>query len=100
MKDVVKGEIALTIDMKAGDIYPIEYDNIATATIANYTDDGIYVSEKPEFEFNEANGAVGKFLVISSGAAYNDYIFYKSGKNTLYIKALTDGYVTIVRKRW
>lgn len=97
MKDVVKGELTLTIDMKAGDIYPIEYDNIATATIANYTDDGVYVSEKPEFEF-ENN--IGKFLVIGSGAAYNDYIFYKSGKNTLYIKALTDGYVTIVRKRW
>lgn len=97
MKDIVKGEIALTLDMKAGDIYPIEYDNIATATIANYTEDGIYVSDKPEFEF-ENN--VGKFLVIGSGAAYNDYIFYKSGKNTLYIKALTDGYVTIVRKRW
>lgn len=97
MKDIVKGEIALTLDMKAGDIYPIEYDNIATVTIANYTEDGIYVSEKPEFEF-ENN--VGKFLVIGSGTAYNDYIFYKNGKNTLYIKALTDGYVTIVRKRW
>ena len=97
MKDIVKGEIALTIDMKAGDIYPIEYDNIATATIANYTDDGIYVSEKPEFDFN---GAIGKFMTISSGGAYNDYIFYRSGKNILYIKALTDGYVSIVRKRW
>ena len=97
MKDIVKGEAAITIDMKAGDIYPIEYDNIATATIANYTEDGIYVSEKPEFEFD---GAIGKFLVISSGAAYNDYLFYKSGKNILYIKSLTDGYVTIVRKRW
>ena len=97
MKDIVKGEIALTLDMKAGDIYPIEYDNIATVTIANYTEDGIYVSEKPEFEF-ENN--IGKFLVIGSGTAYNDYMFYKNGKNTLYIKALTDGYVTIVRKRW
>lgn len=97
MKDIVKGEIALTLDMKAGDIYPIEYDNIATVTIANYTEDGIYVSEKPEFEF-ENN--IGKFLVIGSGTAYNDYVFYKNGKNTLYIKALTDGYVTIVRKRW
>ena len=83
MKDVVKGEIALTIDMKAGDVYPIEYDNIATASIANYTEDGIYVSEKPNFDFN---GAIGNFLVISSGTAYNDYIFYNSGKNTLYIK--------------
>lgn len=97
MKDIVKGEIVLTLDMKAGDIYPIEYDNIATVTIANYTEDGIYVSEKPEFEF-ENN--IGKFLVIGSGTAYNDYMFYKNGKNTLYIKALTDGYVTIVRKRW
>lgn len=97
MKDVVKGEIAITLDMKSGDIYPIEYDNIATATIANYTEDGIYVSETPDLEFD---GAIGKFLVISSGSAYNDYIFYKSGKNTLYIKALTDGYVTVVRKRW
>lgn len=97
MKDIVKGEIALTLDMKAGDIYPIEYDNIATATIANYTEDGIYVSEKPEFEFENS---IGKFLVIGSGAAFNDYVFYKSGKNILYIKALTDGYVTIVRKRW
>lgn len=97
MKDIVKGEIALTIDMKAGDIYPIEYDNIATATIANYTEDGIYVSEEPNFEFD---GAIGKFMTIGSGAAYNDYIFYKSGKNTLYIKALTDGYVSIMRKRW
>lgn len=97
MKDVVKGEIALTIDMKAGDIYPIEYDNIATASIANYTEDGIYVSEKPDFDFN---GAIGNFLVISSGTAYNDYIFYNSGKNRLYIKSLTDGYVSIVRKRW
>ena len=97
MKDIVKGEIVLTLDMKAGDIYPIEYDNIATVTIANYTEDGIYVSEKPEFEF-ENN--IGKFLVIGSGTAYNDYVFYKNGKNTLYIKALTDGYVTIVRKRW
>ena len=97
MKDIIKGEIALTLDMKAGDIYPIEYDNIATVTIANYTEDGIYVSEKPEFEF-ENN--IGKFLVIGSGIAYNDYMFYKNGKNTLYIKALTDGYVTIVKKRW
>ena len=97
MKDIVKGEIALTIDMKAGDIYPIEYDNITTATIANYTEDGIYVSEEPNFEFD---GAIGKFMTIGSGAAYNDYIFYKSGKNTLYIKALTDGYVSIIRKRW
>ena len=97
MKDTVKGEIAITLDMKAGDIYPIEYDNIATATIANYTDDGIYVGENPELDFD---GAIGKFLVISSNSAYNDYIFYKSGKNVLYIKALTDGYVTIVRKRW
>ena len=69
MKDIVKGGNALTLDMKAGDIYPIEYDNIATVTIANYTDDGIFVSENPEFEFNND---IGNFLVICSGAAYND----------------------------
>lgn len=97
MKDKVKGELVLTIDMKAGDIYPIEYDNIATASIANYTDDTLFISDKPEFDFEDN---VGKFLVIGSGTAYNDFIFYKSGTNTLYIKALTDGYVTIVRKRW
>ena len=97
MKDIVKGGNALTLDMKAGDIYPIEYDNIATVTIANYTDDGIFVSENPEFEFNND---IGDFLVIGSGAAYNDYFFYKNGKNMLYIKALTEGYVSIVRKRW
>lgn len=97
MKDIVKGISALTIDMKAGDIYPIEYDNIATITIANYTEDGIYVSEKPNFEFEEN---IGEFMVIGSGSAYNDYMFYKNGKNTIYIKALTDGYVSIVRKRW
>ena len=97
IKDIIKGENALTLDMSAGDIYPIEYDNIATATIANYTEDGIYVSENSDFEF--VNN-IGKFMTIGSGAAYNDYIFYKNGKNTLYIKALTDGYVSIVRKRW
>ena len=97
MKDIIKGTVAMTIDMKAGDIYPIEYDNIAMATIANYTDDGIYVSEEPNFDFENS---IGNFLTICSGAAFNDYIFYKGGKNTLYIKALTDGFVTIVRKRW
>lgn len=97
LKDIIKGEQCLTINIKAGEIYPIEYTNIAIADIVNYTEGVIFVSEENDFTFTDN---VGKFLTITDGNTYNSYIFYKSGKNTLYIKADADGYVCIMRKLW
>lgn len=97
MKEIVQGTLALTLDMKAGDIYPIEYQSVSSVNIVNYTDDSLFVSSSPDFEFNNN---VGNFLTIASNNAYNEYVFFKSGKNTLYIKAISDGYVSIVRKQW
>lgn len=97
LKDVIEGKHVLTINMAAEDIYPIEYDNIATANIINYTDGVIYVSEENNFELKNN---IGEYLTITDGNAYNDYIFYKSGLNKLYIKADAAGYVCIVRKQW
>lgn len=97
LKDVIKGESVLTINVKAGDIYPIEFTNIASANIVNYTEGSIFVSENNNFEL--VNN-VGKYLTISDGNSYNEYIFYKTGKNTLYIKVDADGFICVVRKLW
>ena len=97
LKEVIKGEQCLTINIKAGEIYPIEYDKIAIADVINYTDGVIFVSEYNDFELNNN---VGKYLTITDGNSYNEYVFYKSGKNTLYIKADADGYICIIRKLW
>lgn len=97
LKDIVKGKQCLTINIKAGEIYPIEYNNIAIADIVNYTDGVIFVSE--ENNFNLVNN-IGEYLTITDGNSYNTYIFNKSGKNTLYVKADANGYVCIIRKTW
>lgn len=97
MKDIIKGKLALTIEMKAGDIWPIEYDSVSSLNIVNYTDGAIYVGEKNDFEYK--NG-VGEFLTISSSNGYNDYIFYSAGKHIIYIKADEDGCVSIINKAW
>lgn len=93
----VKGNNVLTINVKAGDIVAIEYDKIAVANIVNYTDGSIFVSENNDFKL-ENN--VGKYLTITDGNSYNEYVFYKSGKNTVYIKNDADGYICVVRKIW
>ena len=97
MKEIVTGQNMLTLDMKAGDIYPIEYDNVATITISNYSDNDVYISEESNFEFNNN---VGNFLLVGSRTIQYNYFFYKNGKNTIYIKAIGNGKVSIVKTRW
>ncbi len=97
LKEPIKNKSVITINVKAGNIYPIEYDNIAMADIVNYTDGVIFVSEKNNFDL--VNN-VGEYLTITDGNSYNTYMFYKNGNNTLYIKADADGYVCVVRKLW
>lgn len=97
LNEKIKGKNVLTINMKAGDIYPIEYNSIAAANIVNYTDGVIYVSEQNEFTLNNN---IGNYLIITDGNSYNEYYFYNSGKNTLYVKADADGYICIIRKAW
>lgn len=97
LKDKIDGQIVLTLNVKAGDIIPIEYKSITSANVVNYTDGSIFVSETNDFSLIEN---VGKYLTITDGNSYNEYIFYKSGKNTLYIKADADGYICVVRKLW
>lgn len=97
LKEKINGELVLTINIKAGEIYPIEYKSVAAVNVINYTDGSVFVSEKNNFEFNNN---VGKFLTITDGNCYNEYMFYKAGKNTLYIKADADGYICIARKIW
>lgn len=97
LKEKVEGKNVLTINIKAGDIYPIEYKSIASANIVNYTDGVIFVSEKDDFTLTDG---VGEYLVITDGNSYNEYVFYKAGKNILYVKADADGYICVVRKAW
>ena len=78
LNEKIEGKNVLTVNMKAGDIYPIEYKSIASVNIVNYTDRVIFVSEKDDFTLT--NG-VGDYLVITDGNSYNEYVFYKAGKN-------------------
>ena len=93
----IKGDLTLTINIKAGDIYAVKYNKTAMLNIVNYTDGAIFISEKPNFDYIDN---VGNFLTVTDGNSYNDYMFYKKGENTLYIKADADGYVCLVRKQW
>jgi len=97
LQDVTKGELILTLHVKADEIWPIQYDNVSTLNIVNYTDGAIFASENNNFEINNN---VGKYLTITDGNAYNEYVFYKSGKNTIYIKTEGDGFVCVIKKRW
>lgn len=94
-----KCENVITINMTAGDVVEVEFPTVARADIVNYTDGVIFVSEENDFTLDET-GKVGKYLTITDGNTYNEYIFYRKDKNKLYVKADADGYVCISRKIW
>lgn len=97
MRNEILGTKYLTIKVKAGDIIPIKYVSAAALNIINYTDGSIFVNDTANFDFVDD---VGDFLTITDGNCYNEYVFYKSGLNTIYVKCDADGYVCIVRKQW
>lgn len=92
----VKADMTVTIDMKADIVYEIEYTG-SSVNIINYSDGALLISEINDFE--KVDG-VGKYLTITSGNIYNDYIFHKSGKNYLYAKADKAGQICLVKKNW
>lgn len=87
----------LTIQVKAGDVITVEFTSVAAVNIINYTDGSIFVSE--DNDFNTIDG-VGKYLTITDGNCYNEYLFYKSGANKIYIKVDADGFICVIRKIW
>lgn len=97
MIEILNGKQCHTIKVKSGDIIAITYNQVESINIINYTDGSIFVSEQNNFTF-ENN--IGDFLTITDGNSYNEYIFYKSGKNTIYIKCDADGVISIIRKVW
>lgn len=97
LKEVIKGQNVITIKVKAGDIQPIEYEQVASVDVVNYTDGTVFVSDKNDFEM--VNN-VGNYLTVTDGNSYNSFTLYKSGKNTIYIKTDTDGMICVVRKIW
>ena len=93
----VDGSQAITIEVSSGNIYEIEYEDVAGVNIVNYTDGSIFVSEVNDFETTDG---VGQYLTLTDGNMYNEYLFYKSGTNKLYIKCDADGHICLVRKLW
>lgn len=96
-REAINCDSVLTIYLKAGDIIPIKFNSIASANIINYTEGSIFVSETNDFVLKDG---VGNYLTITDGNCYNEYLFYKSGKNKLYVKADADGFICIIRKIW
>lgn len=97
MIEITDGKQCISVKVKAGDIISITYNQVESINISNYTDGSIFVSEENDFTFNNS---VGNFLTITDGNSYNEYLFYKSGKNTIYIKCDADGVISIMRKQW
>lgn len=93
----IKGSNILTLKVTANNVYHIKYDKISTLSIINYTEGSILISETNDFELIDN---VGKYLIITDGNSYNDYIFYKSSPADVYIKTKTDGEICLVVKRW
>lgn len=92
-----KGENALTISVQADSVICVEYDYLATVSILNYTDSLIYVSENDDFSVEDD---AGKYFIVTDGYAYNDYVFYTEGVKKIYIKSLSSGTISLIRKRW
>lgn len=97
LKEILHGKQAMSIKVKAGDIISIQYNSVESVNIGNYTDGSIFVSESNNFDYVND---VGNFLTITDGNCYNEYILYKPGSNTIYIKCDADGVVSIMRKQW
>lgn len=97
MPEIIQGKAVLTLKVTAGNVYAIKYNKASAINVVNYTDGSIFVSENPEIN---VDAEVGEFLVITDGNCYNEYLFYKSGTNIVYIKADADGKICIVRKQW
>ena len=97
MIEILNGKQCHSIKVKAGDIISITYDQVESVNISNYTDGSIFVSEENNFTYDNN---IGNFLTITDGNCYNEYVFYKSGKNTIYIKCDADGVISIIRKLW
>ena len=95
----IKGQDLLTLDVIAGNIYEITYDQISALNIFNYTEGSLFISNKEDCDFKFEDN-VGNFLTIGSGNGFNNILFYMNGENKIYLKPDANGYISMFRKLW